>query len=76
VALLIPDFFLYSLYQNRYNLAKLATKRKWGYLYIEYRKDSFYWEVIKIFEKEFIIIFFIYYEDIITVKVNNYLKSI
>jgi len=40
-------------------------------LYNEYRKDKFYWELIKIFEKEFIIILFIYYEAIITVKVNN-----
>ena len=42
--------------------------RLYGYLYNEYSKDTYYWEIIKICQKELIIIFLTFYEDIIIIK--------
>lgn len=40
----------------------------WGYLYLEYTKKAYFWEIIKILEKEAIIIFLTYYSDNIIIK--------
>lgn len=40
----------------------------WGYLYNEYKKEAYFWELIKIIEKELIILSLVYYEDTIVVK--------
>lgn len=46
--LLIPLFLFVCLYVNRANLSLKKIKLKWGYLYIEYKKESYFWEIVKI----------------------------
>lgn len=41
---------------------------RWAYLYIEYKETVYFWELIKIIEKELIILSLIYYEDSIVIK--------
>ena len=41
---------------------------RWAYLYLEYKKDAYFWELIKIVEKELIILSLVYYEDNIVIK--------
>jgi hypothetical protein len=50
-----------GLYVSRDKLDDKATRLHWGYLYNEYKKDAYFWEIVKIVEKELIIIFLTYY---------------
>ncbi|CAD8125608.1 unnamed protein product [Paramecium sonneborni] len=68
LAILVPTFFLYELFKNRQNLDNKSTRLQFGYLYNEYTKTVFYWEVIKIAQKEFMIIFLTYFQDSIVIK--------
>ena len=68
IALIIPIFLWYCVHTNKNLLQETKTKKIWGYLYNEYRKDTYYWETIKIILKEFIIIVLAYYEDYIPIK--------
>ena len=68
IALVIPIFLWYCVYTNKTLLQETKTKKIWGYLYNEYRKETYYWETIKIILKEFIIIVLAYYEDYIPIK--------
>ncbi|KAM3127333.1 hypothetical protein pb186bvf_020559 [Paramecium bursaria] len=68
VGILIPVFLWYGVYKNRDNLNDTKIKQIWGYLYNEYRKEVFFWETIKIIQKDFIIIGLAYYEDYIPIK--------
>jgi hypothetical protein len=44
------------------------VRKAWGYLYNEYRKLAYFWEIVKICQKELIIIFLAFYEDKIIIK--------
>lgn len=61
-------FFWFVVYNNRANLNTSKVRKIWGYLYNEYKVDIYYWETIKILQKEFIIYVLIYYEDYVAVK--------
>lgn len=63
LAFLIPFLFFIGLYLNRFRLDRISTRKIWGYLYNEYKKAAYYWEIIKILLKEFMIIVLTYYED-------------
>ncbi|CAK68281.1 unnamed protein product (macronuclear) [Paramecium tetraurelia] len=69
LAILIPCFFFYGLFSNRNNLtSKKEVKMRWAYLYVEYKDTVYFWELVKIIEKELIILSLIYYEDSIVIK--------
>ena len=68
IALIIPIFLWYCVHTNKELLQETKTKKIWGYLYNEYRRETYYWETIKIILKEFIIIVLAYYEDYIPIK--------
>ncbi|CAD8117342.1 unnamed protein product [Paramecium sonneborni] len=68
ISLIIPLFFLISLQLNRSSLDEKKTKQRWGYLYNEYKIQAYYWEIIKIFVKQLLIIFLSYYDENIVKK--------
>ena len=68
IGLVIPIILWFGIFKNRKNLNDTSVKSVWGYLYNEYKLSSFYWETIKITQKEFIIIVLAYYEDYIPIK--------
>ncbi|CAD8126262.1 unnamed protein product [Paramecium sonneborni] len=68
LSIAVPFFFLYGLFTNKTTLDSKQTRLRWAYLYIEYKKNAYFWELVKIFEKELIILSLIYYEDNIVIK--------
>ncbi|CAD8136990.1 unnamed protein product [Paramecium pentaurelia] len=68
ISILLPMFFWFVVYNNRAHLNTSKVRKIWGYLYNEYKVDIYYWETIKILQKEFIIYVLIYYEDYVAVK--------
>lgn len=44
------------------------TRKIWGYLYNEYSEKTYFWEIVKILEKGFMIVFLTFYEDLIIIK--------
>ncbi|CAD8214829.1 unnamed protein product [Paramecium octaurelia] len=67
-AIFIPIYFFYGLYHNSEKLDQKKVRLQWGYLYNEYTKSAYFWEVIKIAQKELMIIFLTYYDDRIIIK--------
>ncbi|CAD8169765.1 unnamed protein product [Paramecium pentaurelia] len=68
LAFIIPAYMFISLYKQRHNLEKESTRKNWGYLYNEYQAVAYFWEIVKVLEKGFIIIFLTFYEDLIIIK--------
>lgn len=62
-AFLFPGGFLLAITLSRHKLDLVKYRMRWGFFYNEYTKGAFFWEFVKIFQKEFIIIFLTYYED-------------
>ena len=67
IGIAIPLFFYYKLFHIK-DLNNIHSRSNWGFLYNEYTKWAFYWEIVKIFLKEIIIIILTYYEDTIFLK--------
>ncbi|CAD8124667.1 unnamed protein product [Paramecium sonneborni] len=67
-AIVIPSFFFFGLYSNKEKLEKKNIRLLWGYLYNEYKKEAYFWELIKIVEKELIILSLLYYQDSVVAK--------
>ena len=53
----IPALIYILMAKEKENLATVAVKMKFGFLYNGYKKDNFYWEIIIMYRK--IICFFI-----------------
>ncbi|CAD8110877.1 unnamed protein product [Paramecium sonneborni] len=68
LAIIIPLYFYYGLYTNSNKLDNKKVRLQWGYLYNEYTKTAYFWEVIKIAQKELMIIFLTYYDDKLILK--------
>ncbi|CAD8213634.1 unnamed protein product [Paramecium octaurelia] len=68
LVILIPVYLFYGLYKCRRVQDQRSTRLHWGYLYHEYKEETYYWELIKIVQKELIILSLIYYQDSIAVK--------
>ncbi|CAD8189351.1 unnamed protein product [Paramecium pentaurelia] len=68
IAIIIPCFFFFGLYSNKNHFEKKKVMSHWGYLYNEYKKEAYFWELIKIIQKELIILSLVYYEDTVVVK--------
>ncbi|CAD8073527.1 unnamed protein product [Paramecium sonneborni] len=69
-SILIPLYFWFGVRENRANLDKTSVRQKWGYLYNEYKLHAYYWETIKILQKEFMIIVLTYYDDHVPIKAS------
>ncbi|CAD8108038.1 unnamed protein product [Paramecium primaurelia] len=66
----IPCCLWFGLFKNKHQLNNISIRRIWGYLYNEYKNNAYYWETLKIIEKEAIIIVLIYYNDHIQIKAS------
>ncbi|CAK91844.1 unnamed protein product (macronuclear) [Paramecium tetraurelia] len=65
---LLPALLFNRLYKIRNTLQNMKNRLIWGYLYNEYKEIAYYWEIIKIIQKELIIIVLTFYQDQIIVK--------
>ncbi|KAM3129816.1 hypothetical protein pb186bvf_018110 [Paramecium bursaria] len=65
---LIPLILYKKISKYKDKLNETFVIRLYGYLYNEYSKVAYYWELVKICQKELIIIFLTFYEDIIIIK--------
>ncbi|CAD8048507.1 unnamed protein product [Paramecium sonneborni] len=70
LGLIIPFFFWFVVYYNRKQLNQTKVRKMWGYLYNEYKLQTYYWETLKIFQKELIILVLQYYADYVAVKAS------
>ncbi|CAD8161621.1 unnamed protein product [Paramecium pentaurelia] len=68
IAIIIPLIFFAFLFFNRNNLDCNENRMNWGFLYNEYKKSGYFWEIIKLIEKELIIIILAFYETSIIIK--------
>ncbi|CAD8122482.1 unnamed protein product [Paramecium sonneborni] len=68
--ILLPTYFFYKLYINKNFLDQTQIRQNWGYLYNEYKQKAYFWEIIKILQKELIIIVLAYYEDHVPIKAS------
>ncbi|CAD8121897.1 unnamed protein product [Paramecium sonneborni] len=68
IGFIIPLFFFISLYSNKKVLNEKKTRKKWGYLYNEYKLEAYYWEIIKIVKKQCLILFISYYDEYVVKK--------
>ncbi|EWS71002.1 WD domain, G-beta repeat protein (macronuclear) [Tetrahymena thermophila SB210] len=59
IILLLPLFAFKKLYNNRNILDYCTTKYKFGYFYLDYKPNLFFWEFIRIYFKTLIAIIFI-----------------
>ncbi|KAL4449210.1 hypothetical protein ABPG74_015592 [Tetrahymena malaccensis] len=65
---LIPAFFLKKMYNGRDKLDKIEMQYKFGFLYTEYKKKSYFWEIVKVYQKTFITFFINIYDSYNIVK--------
>ncbi|CAK68383.1 unnamed protein product (macronuclear) [Paramecium tetraurelia] len=68
LGLIIPTYMFLSMYKIKNDLNDGENRKKWGYLYNEYQPKAYFWEIVKIFQKSFIILFLTFYEDLIIIK--------
>ncbi|CAD8126668.1 unnamed protein product [Paramecium sonneborni] len=68
LGLLIPTYLFLNLYKIRIKLDDPDSRKSWGYLYNEYQPKAYFWEIVKVYQKSFIITFLTFYEDLIIIK--------
>ncbi|CAD8209458.1 unnamed protein product [Paramecium octaurelia] len=68
IAFLIPVIFFFAIYYNRKRLDDKSIRQQWGYLYNEYTHQAYFWEIVKIIEKELLLIFLSYYDEYVVKK--------
>ncbi|KAL4491240.1 hypothetical protein ABPG72_021626 [Tetrahymena utriculariae] len=62
---LVPLLFFYRIFVASRNkkLDRFQTIQRYGYLYQEYRQNKFYWEFIKMYERVFITLSLVYFNN-------------
>ncbi|CAD8149864.1 unnamed protein product [Paramecium octaurelia] len=68
--IILPCFLWYGVYKNKHHLDFSSVRKTWGYLYNEYRIHAYFWETLKIMQKEIIIIVLAYYDDHVPIKAS------
>ncbi|CAD8122834.1 unnamed protein product [Paramecium sonneborni] len=68
IGLILPLSLFFILYINREQHNKIQFRRHIGYLFNEYTRKNYFWEIIKLWKKTIIIIILIYYETDIFFK--------
>jgi hypothetical protein len=58
---LLPGLFLFLLFRIRHRLDEPENRYRLGFFYNEYENHAYFWEFVKMFEKEIIIIALTYY---------------
>ena len=48
IGFIMPFLLWYGVHKNRDHLEVTKIKKRWGYLYNEYRGSAYYWETVKI----------------------------
>ncbi|CAD8075924.1 unnamed protein product [Paramecium sonneborni] len=66
--LILPFLFMFLVFKNRKTINTKQTKLIYGFFYLEYQLNSYLWEFVKLFQKEFMVIILAFYEDQVTVK--------
>ncbi|KAL4503050.1 hypothetical protein ABPG72_014279 [Tetrahymena utriculariae] len=66
--ILIPIFFFKKMYDGKDQLDKINMQYRFGFLYTEYKKTSYFWELVKVYQKTFITFFINIYDSYNTVK--------
>ncbi|CAD8108641.1 unnamed protein product [Paramecium sonneborni] len=70
VGLILPVSLFLILYINQDKHNKISFRRHIGYLFNEYTKKNYFWEMIKLWKKTIIIIILIYFESDIFLKAS------
>ncbi|EAS04602.2 transmembrane protein, putative (macronuclear) [Tetrahymena thermophila SB210] len=65
---LVPLYLFRSMYKNREKLNKIDMQYKFGFLYTEYKKNSYFWELVKVYQKTFITFFINIYDSYNIIK--------
>ncbi|CAD8101945.1 unnamed protein product [Paramecium primaurelia] len=65
---IIPLLLLLILYKIRNYFHFERTRKIWGYLFNDYKENSYYWEIIKIFQREVIMLSLIINEERVIFK--------
>ncbi|CAD8149145.1 unnamed protein product [Paramecium octaurelia] len=65
---IIPLVLLAILYRFRKYFHVERTRKIWGYLFNDYKENSYYWEIIKIFQREVIMLSLIINEERVILK--------
>ncbi|KAL4450791.1 hypothetical protein ABPG74_011633 [Tetrahymena malaccensis] len=65
---LIPLFFLYNMYKGKNDLNKIRMQYRFGFLYTEYKQTSYFWEIVKIYQKTLVTIFINIFDQYISIK--------
>ncbi|KAL4500541.1 hypothetical protein ABPG72_002965 [Tetrahymena utriculariae] len=59
----LPAFFLFKLLRMSSNLRNPSVIFCYGYFFIEYKQNKYYWEFVRIYTKVVVILFFTLYND-------------
>ncbi|CAD8203150.1 unnamed protein product [Paramecium octaurelia] len=72
IGFVIPLTLWYQVFKNqrRGKLKEISVRNIWGFLYNEYKINAYYWETIKLIQKQTIIIALNYYEDQVSIKAS------
>jgi len=68
MTILIPSYLTKELYKGRKSTFEVKFRKKFSYLINEYREGIWYWEIVKLFLKVFIIVSLNLYSDYIYIK--------
>ncbi|CAK62035.1 unnamed protein product (macronuclear) [Paramecium tetraurelia] len=68
IGAIVPGIFIIYLTKYKNSLQKYYIRRQWGYLYLEYQHNAYYWEIIRIVSRELIMIAITFYQDNIVIK--------
>ncbi|CAD8113596.1 unnamed protein product [Paramecium sonneborni] len=67
---ILPFFLWFGVHKNKHHLDFSYVRKTWGYLYNEYQLHAYFWETLKILQKEIIIIVLAYYDDHVPIKAS------
>ena len=59
----IPIFGLIQIFLNKENLEKISVRKKYGFLYRGYKKTFYYWDILIMYRKIFIIALAVFLRD-------------
>lgn len=66
LTIIIPFLMFIKLYKNRKSLNKI--KSTWGYLFSEFNENSYFWELVRLGMKNFVIIIITLFDQYIVLK--------
>jgi hypothetical protein len=69
-ALIVPLILYKRLNKSKKNnhLNQLNFRLKYGFIFHEYRSEAYYWEIVKMIQKELIVIFLQIYQPFVSMK--------